>query len=123
MVSALGWLGLFLLGGVLATLIPRRLSLRGRVGNILIRGHHTLALACAVVLGFHGLWALVGRRGWRWGGRTHFAWDLTTGLIALSLLAAICLLAASVRQKGGSRAHCRLVGPMVIAVLLHLIRS
>ena len=121
MVEFLGWVGFLLL---LATLLPfvlRRLPLKGQDTSFWVKSHHSLALACVAVLSFHGLWALTGRRGLRWGARANLEGDIITGILTLALLVAVYFLAAAAaRKKTFRRTHCGLVGLLILLVFLHV---
>lgn len=101
MIKILGWLGFLLFISTLVLFFQRRLS-PGKAARLFARHHHSLALACLGVLTLHGLWALLGRRGWGWG-----AWGtVPSGVIAwLVLLAAVILATSCPRELPFRRIH------------------
>lgn len=122
MVKLLGWIGFFLLAGLLLPFVLRRLRLWELGWKFFTRCHHVLALASLPVLTLHGFLALTGKRGWQWGKLAHLKGDMLTGVISwLVLLAVVALALLAARKKQFSRTHCWLVGVLVVLVLYHVL--
>ncbi len=118
MIKILGWIGLLLFLSTLIPFVMRRLRPRRAAASFFFRHHHSLALACFGVLTLHGLWALLGRRGWGWGARG----DTISGVIAwLAVLAAVALASVAARRSPFPRAHCRVAALLFFLVLIHVL--
>ena len=121
MVEFLGWIGFFMLVSTLLPFVLRRLRLWRSEVKFFTRCHHSLALASLTVLTLHGLFVLIGKRGWQWGKLAHLKDDMLTGVISWSVLLAVVVLALfSTGHKPLPRTHCLLAILLVIFVLYHI---
>lgn len=117
MVEPLGWLGLSLLICTLMPAVLRRVPLWREGLLFFSRHHHSLALACFAVLSLHGLWALLGRKGWGWGALSRVFSGSVTWFV---LLAVIILAIAAASQRPFRKTHCRVVALLAMLVLIHV---
>jgi hypothetical protein len=121
MVELLGWLGFLLFASTLIPFVMRRLKPRQPVTTIFTRLHQSLALTSLFVLTFHGLFALMGRHGWRWGNLFYLKGEMVTGVIGwLGLLAVVLLALLASRKKTFHHTHCWFVILPVVATLAHV---
>lgn len=121
MVELLGWFGFLLFASTLIPFVMRRLKHRQPVTTIFTRLHQSLALTSLVVLTFHGIFALMGRHGWRWGYLLYLKGEMLTGVIGwLGLLTVALLALLASRKKPFPRTHCWFVILPVVATLSHV---
>lgn len=118
MVGFLGWIGFLLLIFTYVPFALRRFGLWRNGLSFFALHHHSIALSCFTVLTLHGIWALIGRRGWGWRAKLHFEGAMLSGGITWLILLAVVVLAISLsRQRPLLKIHCLVVILLVLLVL------